>query len=60
MVFKLHLYEDKERLMRNVYKLKDTGYYLNEDFSKATLNIRGELWDEVKRPRGEVCFAFIK
>ena len=46
--------------MRNVYQLKDTGYYINEDFSKATLNIRGELWDEVKQPRGEVYFAFIK
>ena len=35
--------------MQSVYQLKDTGYYTNEDFSKATLNIRAELWDEVKR-----------
>ena len=39
-VFELHSYEDKESIMRNVYQLKDTGYYINEDFSKATLNIR--------------------
>ena len=34
--------------MRNVYQLKDTGYYINEDFGKATLNIRSELLDEMK------------
>ena len=43
MFFKLHSYEDKESIMRNVYQLKDTGYYINKDFSKATLNIRAEL-----------------
>ena len=44
IVFKLHSYEDKERIMRNVYQLKNTGYYINKDFSKATLNVRAELW----------------
>ena len=28
--------------------------------SKATLNIRAELWDEVKRLRGEGYYAVIK
>ena len=60
IVFKLHSYEDKESIMRNVYQLKDTVYYINEDFSKATLNIRAELWDEVKRLRGEGYYAVIK
>ena len=60
MFFKLHSYEDKESIMRNVYQLKDTGYYINKDFSKATLNIRAELWDEVKRLRGEGYFTVIK
>ena len=46
--------------MLNVYQLKDTDYYINEDFSKATLNIRAELWDEVKRLRGEGYYAVIK
>ena len=46
--------------MRNVYELKDTGYYINEDFSKATLNIRADLWDKVKRLRGEGYFDVIK
>ena len=46
--------------MRNLCQLKDPGYYINEDFSKATLNIRAELWDEVKRLRGEGYYAVIK
>ena len=46
--------------MRNVYELKDTGYYINEDFSKATLNIRADLWDKVKRLREEGYFYVIK
>ena len=43
-----------------MYQLKDTGYYINEDFSKATLNIRAELWDEVKRLRAAGYFVVIK
>ena len=46
--------------MRNVCQLKDTGYYIKEDFSKATLNIRAELWDEMKWLRGEGCYIVIK
>ena len=54
VVFKLHSYEDKERIMRNVYQLKNTGYYINKDFSKATLNVRAEMWDEGKRLHAEI------
>ena len=46
--------------MRNVYEVKDTGYYINEDFIKATLNIRADLWDKVKRLRGEGYSDVIK
>ena len=60
IVLKLHSHEDKGRILRNVHQLKDTGYYINEDFSKATLNIRAQLWDEVKRPRAEGYFVVIK
>ena len=60
IVFKLHSHEDKGRILRNVYQLKDTSYYINKDFSKAALNIRAELWDEVKRLRAEGYFVVIK
>ena len=60
IVFKLHSYENKESIMWHVYHLKDTGYIINEGSSKATLNISAELWDKVKRLRGESYFAVIK
>ena len=37
-----------------------TSYYINEYFSKATLNIRAELWDEVKQLKVEGYNAVIK
>ena len=45
--------------MRNIYHLKGIGYYINEDFSEATLNIRAGLWDEVMQLR-EGYYAVIK
>ena len=46
--------------MPNVYQLKDAGYYINEGFSKVTLNIRTKLWDEGKQFRGKLYCAVIK
>ena len=46
--FKFYSHEDKESIMQNVNKSKDTGYYINKDFSKATFNVRTESWDELK------------
>ena len=39
--------------MENVNKLKGSGIYVNKDFSKETLEIRRELWKDVKRLRDE-------
>ena len=46
--------------MWNVYQLKNTGYHINKEFSKATLNVRTELWGEVKWLRAEGYFVVIK
>ena len=46
--------------MQNVCQLKNTGYYINEDSSKTTMNIRAGLWGKVKRLRGEGYCAVIK
>ena len=56
----MHLPEDKESIMRNVYQLKHTRHFISEGFSKATLNIRAELWDNVKRLREEGYFVVMK
>ena len=36
-------FKDKEFILNNSKKLKDTGYTVSEDFSRATLDIRREL-----------------
>ena len=43
--------KDKLDILKNAKKLKGTGYYINEDFSKETMTTRKELWDEVKHLR---------
>ena len=40
IVAKFGSYKTKEMILRNVRKLKDTGYYIKEDFSKETVEIR--------------------
>ena len=60
IVFKLDLFQDKENIMRNVYLQNDTGYYINEDFSEATLIIRAWLCDEVKCLRRKGFYGVIK
>ena len=40
IVAKFSSYKTKETTLKNARKLKDTGYYINEDFSKETVEIR--------------------
>ena len=47
-------------ILKNVYKLKKTGIYVNEDFSEETLKKRAELYPIVKKHRAAGKFAFIK
>ena len=39
--------KDKHKVLLNVKKLKDTGIFIYEDFSKATMALRKSLWEEV-------------
>ena len=60
VVLKLLSYKDKVDIMENVNKLKGSGIYVNEDFSKETLEIRRELWKDVKRLRDEGKYAVLQ
>ena len=51
IIFKLLSYKDKERIMKNRKMLKNTGIFINEDFSDATMKIRKELRIEMKKAR---------
>ena len=46
--------------LKNSNKLKDTGFYINEDFAEETQKLRASLVPEMKRMRAEGKFAFIK
>ena len=48
----------KEMIVKNARKLKDTGYYINEEFSKETVETRKENWKKVKvlRKNGNMLY----
>ena len=45
--------------MKKANQLKGTGYYINEDFSKETLEIRKENWKKVKQLRENGKYAVL-
>ena len=51
IIAKLLDYKVKEEIMKQAFKLKDTGFYKREDYSKETISIRKKLWEEVKNSR---------
>ena len=55
IVLKLLNYKDKEKILKQAKKLKGTDVFINEDYSRETVEIRKRLWQEVKarRQKGE-------
>ena len=46
-------------LILNARKLNDTGYYINKDFSKGTVEIRKVNWKNVKELRKNGKYAIL-
>ena len=59
IVAKFSSYKTKETIIKNGRKLKDTGYYVNEDFSKETVEIRKENCKKVKELRKNSKYAIL-
>lgn len=57
IIFKTLSFKDKERILKSSNKLKNTGLYINEDFSKETIDIRKRNWEKVKEYRQQGKFA---
>ena len=53
IVCKILSFVDKARISNNCHCLKGTIYYVNEDFSKETVDYQEELWERVKALRKE-------
>ena len=60
IVLKLLNYKDKTNIMKTANKLKGSGIYINEDFSKETTEKRKRLWNDIKRLRDEGKFAILQ
>lgn len=52
-------YKDKEDILSNAKKLKDTGIYINQSYSDKLNAKRTELWQEVKEHRRQGKIAYI-
>ena len=57
---KLLNYKEKELVMKNAKKLKRSGIFINEDFSKETTAIRKTLWNEVLELRQKGKYAILQ
>ena len=47
IVCNLLCFKDKQKILQNAKKLKDTGIYVYEDFSNETMEVRKSLWKKV-------------
>lgn len=57
IIFKLQNWKQKELILKNSSKLKNSGFYINEDFSDETVQIRKNLFKEMKHKREQGKFA---
>ncbi|XP_065674047.1 uncharacterized protein LOC136090992 [Hydra vulgaris] len=60
IILKLLNYKDKENILENAKMLKDTGNFINEDFSFKTNKIRRELSGKMKIERNAGKYAVIE
>ena len=51
-------YKDKLKLLQKANKLRATNIFINEDFGKERVELRKQLWKEVKahRDKGRVAY----
>ena len=52
--------KEKEEIMNQAFKLKDTGFYIREDYSKETISVRKKLWEDVKNLCKKGKYAVLK
>ena len=60
IVIKILDYKDKTNILRNTHKLKGTGIFINEDFSRETIEKRKKLWVDVLQLREQGKYAVLQ
>lgn len=59
IVCKFLRFKDKQKILKNAKKLKNSGIYIYEDFCNDTMELRKSLWEEVMEHRRQGKFAFL-
>ena len=59
IVCKLLRFKDKQKIIQNSKKLKNTGIFVCEDFCKDTMDLRKQLWEKVLEHRANNKIAYL-
>ena len=59
IICKFLRFKDKQKILMNAKKLKNSGIYIYEDFCNDTMELRKSLWEEVMEHRRQGKFAFL-
>ena len=57
VVCRLNRFKDEQCILNNAEKLKNTGIFIYEDFSKDTMELRKSLWEQVLEYWKQIKFA---
>ena len=60
IVLKLLNYKDKQKILKSAKKLRGTGIFINEDFSRETVEIRKKKWEKVLELRAQGKYAILQ
>ena len=52
-------FKDKQKILSNAKKLKNTGIFIYEDYCKETMDLRKSLWEEVLQHRQQNKIAYL-
>ena len=56
IICRFNQFKDKQQILNNAKKLRDTGIYIYENFSKDTMDLRKALWEKVLQYRRQNKF----
>ena len=59
IIYQYNNFKDKQQSLNNGKKLRDTGIYIYEDFSKDTMSLLKTLWEKVLQYRRQNKFAYL-
>ena len=60
IIAKLLDYKEKEEIIKRAFKLKDTGFYIRDEYSKETISVCKKLWEDVKNLCKKSKYAVLK